>query len=279
MDLSRNESDQDVKKETKQAGTNKDQNQTIPQTDSLAQFFDRMPFLERIGPALAEMGRMLCADEDGHEAGGELPEYYHHIVAVFRRTYFKHFPSLADLAGGGTGEGPDWRRLGKLIGIGLRCLRFGRHELEQAGLSPEQGKEFLQMFLGGQLPGPDEAVNRADTICEAVPEWNRLAFQWGPEAMAELNAGVAEGIEGFLNEAGELAGESNRANIYWFLLLAWPEIKEMQQAAKTRRDFAAWLEPFARAGVITAMDLDQLYHLCGDIGLKFKGAGAPRKRK
>jgi hypothetical protein len=269
-----------LKKRIKPAGTKKGQNQTTPQQDSLAQFFSRMPFLERAGPVLAEMSRILNAGTGECEAGPPLPEYCHNILAIFRRTYFKHFPAFADLVTNQPGQAVqvDWRLLGKMIGIGLRCLRFGECEVEHsAALAPGREQELLRSFLGGHPLEQDETYWNEVTqkINAAFFNWNQAAFQWGPRAMAELNAGVAEGLSKFINDSGQFAGESNRAGVYWFLLLVWPEISQMQRArpAKTRSDFAVWLEPFARAGIVSVGDLDQIRDVCDDLGLKFAGRG------
>jgi hypothetical protein len=255
-------------------------NQPIPQKDSLEQFFGRMPFLERAGPVLAEMSRILCAESGECEAGPPLPQYCHNILAIFRRTYFKHFPAFADVVTNPPGQPVqvDWRLLGKMIGIGLRCLRFGEYEVGQSsGPTPVQEKEPLRSFLGESTSEQDEMywIEVTQKINAAFFNWNQAAFQWGPRAMAELNAGVAEGLSRFINDSGQFAGESNRAGVYWFLLLAWPEISQMQRARlpKTRSDFALWLEPFVKAGIVSIGDLDQIRDVCDDLGLKFAGRG------
>ena len=46
-----------------------------------------------------------------------------------------------------------------------------------------------------------------------------------PAGMVEITKGMAEGMESFINNDGQLVGESPRAGIYTFLLLEWPEIK------------------------------------------------------
>ena len=100
--------------------------------------------------------------------------------------------------------------------------------------------------------------------------------------MAEFSAGASEGMTGFLDEAGELVGETSRAvTSLLSLLMAWPEIKEMQAAEPpiTRMDFHEWAKPFARCGIVSISlnDPGQLLDVCDDIHLKFAERGAPKK--
>ena len=259
----------------------------VLQADSVREFFQRMSFLERLSPVLAAMGRILCPEENETQCPA-VPGYCHKILAVFRKTYFKNFPALVDMVCRDKESQRvivDWRLLGQMIGIGLRCLRFSQHELgEQPALTPAQEQEFLQLFVGGKdgngEPGEGFWNESAERISASLMAWNQAAYQWGPEALAQLNAGVAVGVRGFMDETGAFVGESNRANIYWFLLLAWPEISQMQKARPpiTRNDFAAWLEPFAKADLVSLRDVDQLHDVCDDIGLRFKKAGRPQRR-
>ena len=100
-----------------------------------------------------------------------------------------------------------------------------------------------------------------------LPKWDSLAYEWSPEAMRQFHEGVAEGTNSFLDENGQLAGESPRAGIYGFLLMIWPDIKAMLESTprKTLTDLHKWMEPFMRVGVVNLVDLDYLRDVCAPI--------------
>jgi hypothetical protein len=83
-------------------------------------------------------------------------------------------------------------------------------------------------------------------------------------------------MTGFLDENGQMVGESVRANIYGFLLPAWPEIKEMLESTpkKTVTDLHKWMLPFMRRGITSLLDVDALRDICapmpGGIGLALR---------
>lgn len=109
-----------------------------------------------------------------------------------------------------------------------------------------------------------------------IEYWSKLAYLWGPAALADFNKGLAAGLNGFLDEDGRLAGESVRANIYWFLLIAWPEIKAMLESnpRKTVTDLHEWMLPFMRRDMCSLIDLDSLRDVCAPmpsgIGLQLR---------
>jgi len=278
----------------------------------------RKPFLERVLPVGWEMFRYFKAREfHSDEYEKPLPAYCYNIFAIYRRTYFKAFPafdeiiSITDKERMATARGIeetkqvlkiDWRLLGKLIGIGTRGLRF--FDLEISGflkkeglldLTPKEEKDVVEMMFGKRPMKFVKAFLKSQNIDNAFRQikefqrarskgtlnWNELAYQWGPEAMAEFSAGMGEGHLGVLDENGEMAGESNRANIYNFFLLTWPEIKEMLEAKprKTMTDLHKWMMPFMRHDVVTFVDLDYLRDVCAPpsqsgIGLQLRPVSA-----
>jgi hypothetical protein len=188
----------------------------------------------------------------------------------------------------------------------LRSLRFFELEAEPmvqgllAGREPEEENRMLGWLVREKWQKEKEAEmlaqNPGQSVQQIVDEkfgvvakqftaapsyWNQITYQWGPEAMAEFNGGMEEGMANFMDQAGRLVGETSRANIYIFLVLFWPEIKAMQESvpAKSRADFYEWIKPFAKVGVVSISNPDQLNDVCDDIGLKFKGRGAPRKAR
>jgi hypothetical protein len=95
--------------------------------------------------------------------------------------------------------------------------------------------------------------------------------------MKDYNQGIAEGLAGFIDENGQLVGETNRFGTYSFLVLAWPEIKEMQssQPRKTITDLHKWMLPFMRHGLTSRIDVETLRDICaskrsGGIGLSLR---------
>jgi hypothetical protein len=238
---------------------------------------------------------------------------------MFRRTYLRIFPSFGEILNERDKEllaqcksfaeararvRLDWRRMGRVIGVWIRVIRFLDLEFEpmleglQKDLNPEEQERLLRWLcpdrwfrgmekeLLDQLPGQvaeQAAAEQPGALSKASGQvsayWSQVTYQWGPEAVAEFNAGMAEGVSGFMDAVGKFKGESNRANVYAFLLVAWPEIKEMQESTppKSRTDFYEWVKPFARIGMVSIGDLDQLHDVCDDIRLSFKGRGAPHK--
>jgi len=184
----------------------------------------------------------------------------------------------------------DWFNLGKAFAIAKRCIRFAELEAEdEAGKdgfeneTPEKAKQLFTLIFGKTWVEQNEArilATPTDKLFsellnefiatwvaqhqEAQPKMNALAYQWSSEAMIQYNQGFAAGMTGFLDEHGQLVGESERSGVYFLLLLIWPEIQAMQSAQprKTIPDLHAWLQPFVRVGIINAIDVDMLRDVC-----------------
>lgn len=116
-------------------------------------------------------------------------------------------------------------------------------------------------------------IEKMPGMIEAI---GRLAYLWGSDALAKLNEGVAIGLKEFLDEEGQPVNESVRSNIYEFLLMAWPEIKEMLEAKprKTVGDLHTWMLPFMRRDMCNLVGPDYLRDVCAPmpsgIGLKLR---------
>lgn len=203
----------------------------------------------------------------------------------------------------------DWEKLGAVFAIGDRGMSFFETEAEQKlkqdgllDLTPEQDDEIFQLVFGDrwleqrkkelQAQEPDMpleaiiekrlfAIER--TTKKAVPEWHQRAREWDPEAVTKFHTGVARGSARFMDQAGELVGEKKikLRDTYDLLLIAWPEIEAMLHAdpPKTRNHLWDWIKPFSFALWIEIQDLEQLNRLCGEIKLRLKEPGAPRKDK
>jgi hypothetical protein len=184
----------------------------------------------------------------------------------------------------------NWRSLGKVMGIFSRGMRFFDLEAEQTlesdgllNLPSKKQKEVGEILLGKEQLQALKKLEKSDvvrasfkkisekdieelrkTLASVSPMWVQLAYQWSPGAMAEFSAGIAEGQRSFLDKDGQLVGESNRANIYNFLLMAWPEIKEMLETnpKKTMSDLHLWMQPFVRQGLTSSVDIETLRDVC-----------------
>ena len=184
----------------------------------------------------------------------------------------------------------DWKNMGRMFGIAARCIRFAEMEAANAkddddfsGWSPEKIKELFTVIFGrfwvvknlplikrgdgneifqlvlNQYLGPLVANVRA-----MRPNMDDLACKWSPEAMVQFQEGLAEGMNSFLDTDSQLIGESGRSGIYGFLLLVWPEIKEMLEAIprKTMTDLHEWMKPFMRRGITSYIEIETLRDVC-----------------
>jgi hypothetical protein len=281
---------------------------TPAQTDQelIHNFLGRMPFEDRWKPVTEELKWVLGGCKNPTEHQKILPDYCYEILDAWRRTLFKNLPSLDDtlfIIRNADGKSVkelriDWRCLGRAISIGERGLQFFDTEaipqLKTDGLldlEPEKEKKALRMIFGDRwlkqrvfklLVHPHPYIKKLIEKCRSLyftikifgfSKWGRLAYQAGPKAVAEFKAGLAEGQVGFLDNDGKLVGESIRSNNYEFMLLAWPEIKEMlaREPLPTRTDVFDWTKPYTKAGLCSFIDIDQFRDFCEDAKLKFAG--------
>ena len=269
--------------------------------NTFKEFLFKKPFLERWLPVVFEQLKMYRTNAIPQKK--LLPTYSYNIFAIYRNTYFQAIPHLDETVCVTDKEylaqcrsideakkvlKIDWRNLGRAIGYLTRGVRFFDMEIggfiEESGLSqlsPEEQKEVKQMLFGEHFLQPIKKFIKSQTVgvktrkirqllatllgaTSPLQDMAQWAYLWSPEAMMEFNAGMADGINGLFDEKGQLAGESPRANIYNFLLLAWPEIKEMQESypRKTLTDLHNWMAPFMRLGVLSKIDLDTFRDIC-----------------
>lgn len=184
----------------------------------------------------------------------------------------------------------NWRNLGRMFGIVARCIRFAELESEAelisegyGDLTPDKTKELLTFIFGMKWVEANHSLIAngsleklfSDKLTEFVASsvgglqdiatnLECIAYHWSPSAMVELNDGFTEGFNSFLNLDGQLAGESPRAGIYSFLLLAWPEIKGMLESnpKKTVAALHEWMKPVMRIGVCTYVSIENLRDIC-----------------
>jgi hypothetical protein len=294
---------------------------------AVRKIFYQKPLVERGKPIVLEMLWVLLGRQKPGQHKKLLPDYCYNILDVFRKTYFKGFPLLSEtvlvtdqagLAAAKTVEAAkrvirfDWRNLGKLAGIGTRCVRFAEleaeEELDKEGfekLAPDKVLRLFTMVCGEKWVAQNQSkleMEAAETILtellnqhtaswiakipRMLPTWTSVAYQWSPEAMAKLHEGYAEGINCFLDENSQLAGESSRSGLYGFLLLVWPEIRAMLGSSprKTLTDLHEWMQPFMRVGFIAQIDIETLRDVCAPqsqfgIGLRLTKLSARSARQ
>ena len=267
--------------------------------------FYAVPMVERCKPVMSEMVWCFggCPNVALHEK--ILPDYCYNIFEAFRRTVFKGIPQLMDtlqiidhagLASAKTvAEAKkvirfDWKNLGKMTGVLMRCVRFA--DLESADefkrdvtgeTTPEKTEELFAIIFGRQWVAENLAMIRnepADQIFSKMlrqqlislvaplqsiqTNFEALAYQWSPVAMSDFNEGFTEGLTCFIDVDGQFSAESSRTGIYGFLLLMWPEIKVLlaSNPKKTLSDLHEWLQPFMRRDVITTIDIETLRDVC-----------------
>jgi hypothetical protein len=268
----------------------------------VAAFYRRIPAMERLASVNSELTRYMSPPDASKAVESSLPDYCYHIFEKFRRTYFKEYPNISETITGNI-EGLsacqdveqakrlvkiDWLRLGKLFGIGLRGKRFVEMEAEPSltcdgMIGRAANDEELSLIIdGAKLPKDldgscirdvgtilektlkDNSASHLDKLAGGLERFGRLAYLWGSDALADFNRGLAAGLNGFMDEDGQLTGETPRANLYWFLLLAWPEIKPMLESEpkKTMTDLHDWMLPFMRHGITSLSDVETLRDVC-----------------
>jgi hypothetical protein len=283
--------------------------------EPIHELLSRMSFEDRWKPVADEMRWVMHGCQNPTEHKKILPDYCYPILDVWRRTLFKNFPGMEDIiyvskkAGAVNGKNAkqivrmDWRCMGRVVSIGERGVQFYDLELipmlksdglldlnaddEKKVMAMVFGNRWLKPKLAKLLIHPHRFVKNFVEKCRSIyfkikilefSKWGRLAYQAGPKAVAEFKAGLAEGQMGFLNNDSQLVGESNGLNNYQFLLLAWPEIKEMleREPLPTRTDVFNWTRPYTKAGLCSFIDIDQFRDVCERIKLKFAGR-TPKK--
>ena len=135
---------------------------------TVKEVFYAMCLVERFKPIMTELLWVLLGRNDAAQPVQILPEYC--IFDVFQRTYFKGLPLFSEtveiidpsaMTTAATIENIkkvlriDWKKLGRMTGIGMRCIRFAKleaaQELENEGLdemSPAETDELLVVIFG-----------------------------------------------------------------------------------------------------------------------------------
>jgi hypothetical protein len=270
----------------------------------IADFYKRMPLMSRLDSVKSEWIRHFASKQESEPPERRLPGYCYNIFEKFGRTTLNGFPKLeetitGDIAGLASCKDVeqakrlikiDWVRFGRLFGILIRQERFVKTDWEgqvqREGLFSNEAPvgDLTWLVEGSKWPLNQDSsgvLNVGKFFAEGlktetsphfeglfvrVEYYARLAYLWGCDALADMCRGMASGLTGFLDETGQFVGVNNRENLYWFLLIAWPEIKEMLESKprKTVPDLYEWMLPFIRE------------RLPGDVSLEIlRGACAP----
>jgi hypothetical protein len=193
----------------------------------------------------------------------------------------------------------NWLCMGAVFGMGIRGKRFVEMEIESAlkregvwGLVPKNGSAGMALVFdqsrlekmakeggikdvgrGLEQILKEDTVPHIEKLTGQTEYIAQLAYLWGSDALADYNKGLAAGLNEFLDEEGQPVGENVRKNIYEFLLLAWPEIKEMLESKprKTMTDLHKWMLPFMRDGMCSLINVETLRDVCGPV--RYDGIG------
>lgn len=245
--------------------------------DPVGELFARKSIFERLQPIMSELLRSIRGQQSSDISEAPLPAYCYNILKIFRKTYLKILPEPDRCVLREPGQ-TDWDALGRMLGLGLHCLSFVALDLkviiDRQKLLPEERARLATMI---------EAIaneNAKNVLWEAFTASNKAANACGAETVARLTNALQKGRKGFIDGNGQFVGESSRANLYWFLLLIWPEIRELQgrRPPITRVYFYDWLQPYADCGLVCVPHFAHLVDVCETIDLKFKGVGAPRRK-
>lgn len=184
----------------------------------------------------------------------------------------------------------DWKNIGRLFGIAAQCIRFA--EMESANdlagsdfndLTPAKVEELFTVIFGRSWVAQNQTMLASEPVDQIFakmlnqylaswindlkdinPTFENLAWHWGPAAMIAFSEGFAEGLTSFMDVDGQLVGQSDRAGLYGFLLVVWPEIEAMLEASpkKTLPDLHEWMKPFMRVGITTYIGIETLRDVC-----------------
>lgn len=229
----------------------------------------------------------------------DLPEWGHNIADELTKTVFKGIINFAPRS-----KKYHARNCGQMIGFVIRAGLFYWKEvpagLERDGLlklTPERSQK-LEKASGWELmlPHASKLAGRPMTTKAQLAKFlmRRLhqfilrtvkggwmvikyAMHQSLEDVLQFLSGVPEGFKCFLKTDGEFAGRGKRTEVFFVLLMYWPEIEEIRQSQppKTRKYLLEWLEKEEGKQLV---DDDKIFSaICDDIGLDLAPPGHPFK--
>lgn len=234
------------------------------------------------------------------ESKGYLPEWCHNIADELTTTVFKGIVNFAPRGGKYHA-----RHCGQMVGFIIRAAFFYWRDvpakLERDGLNKLTPKQEQKLET---VAGWDVAMSHASkqagrpikTKAQLFKFWGvrtrqfglrvirhtwnlaKFAFQQPLEDVLQFLSGIPEGFKCFLRTDGEFAKTGKRTEVFFVLMMYWPEIEEMRQAQPpvTRKFLLDWLEKEEGKQLVES---DQIFFgICGDIGLDMAPPGHPFKR-
>jgi len=252
------------------------------------------PLLEAMQQAISRAaGQPLPAVEFAET----VPDWIHNICNELTRTVFKGVIKMAPV-----GQEYDARKAGQYFGLLIRMAIFWWREAEViweqdglAKLTPEKEKR-LEKMAGWELAcvhASKVAGRPITTKGQLIRFWKRRASRFISRTVAiawfwikftlrrpvgeilEFLNGIPEGFKCFLNAEGRFAKTGKRTEIFFLLLMYWPEIEEMRQAQppRTRKFLLDWLEKQEGKQLVES---DMVFFaLCDDISLDMAPPGHP----
>jgi hypothetical protein len=256
----------------------------------------------RIVPLMEAMRLAICRAANcppaAAQASKPLPEWAHRIADELTCTVFKGIVQLAP-----AGKKHEARTSGQLIGLHIRLWLFYSREmmqvLEREGLTelkPEQQKT-LETLAGWELAcaaASKQAGRPIQTKGLLLKFYTRRGYQFVIHTVKvcgglviyalkqpvtdvlEFLSGIPEGFKCFLDTEGGLAKRGQRTEIFFTLLMYWPEIEEIRQAQppRTRRFLLQWLEAQEAKRLVESERI--FLEICDDISLDVGVVGHPQ---
>jgi hypothetical protein len=227
----------------------------------------------------------------------ELPKWGHNIGDELTCTVFKGIVNMAPQGGKHHG-----RKSGQMVGLLIRAVLFFWKDIQSQSrrdgldrLTPGQKKKRdkaagweVAMAQASQLAGrPIKTKAQLATfwtgrlrqfVSRSVKAGWRLtkyALQQPAEEVFQFLSGVPEGFKCFLRTDGEFAKTGKRTEMFFTLLIYWPEIEEMRRAQPpvTRKFLLNWLQK--QEGKTLCESEFIFYSICDDIGLDMAPPGHP----
>jgi len=231
-----------------------------------------------------------------------LPQWGHNVADELTKTVFKALVKMApkDNQANELNAFKAGQMLGLLIRAGIFYWKEVPTQIERFGLNkltPEQ-EQKLEKAAGVELmlPHASELAGRPITNKRELLKFHRrritsFVVQQIRQSLRLLNyimhrpigeiaeflSGIPKGFKAFLRTDGEFAGKGKRTEIFFLLLMYWPEIEEMRQSQppKTRKFLLDWLEK--EEGRQLVSDEKIFFAICDDIDLDMTVPGHPFK--
>jgi hypothetical protein len=228
------------------------------------------------------------------------PQWGQNVTHELTKTVFK---GLVQMAPKNNNPGVEnAAKTGQMIGLFIRgAIYFWKDvpaQIKRDGLDnlPPEKKQKLENMIGWDLLSPEASelagrpiTNKAEIlkfyrrrimhfVIQQIRRSLQITIYILHRPLGEISAflsGIPKGFNAFLRTDGEFAKTGKRTEIFFLLLMFWPEIEEMRQSKpeKTRKYLLEWLEKEVDKQLFE--DPKIFYELCGDIDLDLAPPGHP----